>query len=503
MVWPFGRSNRPRNPYNKYNDGPCINKYATIKNEVEQQIDDFEKTNHVHFYQEWDKLNKYIIKKDNELKECYKKGHVRTQLNDEEEIKKFRKKCNRDGTCNNGTSPAKKPPITKPPVQVTCKESKGCKNKTPESVDVKSKLVSGAANPHSSERNDSQEQGRNSAVEQKSRKISVIPQFQSGTTPSVGSVSTHGNASKEIVGQDSTTPGVLNTQKQQLNDSSPSGISELDRSSSDPFSECVSGRTSDLTCTLTEKILDTKGFQTSRNSGNPIVTNQSESQDSVSKIVEEETDSDKDITTKTAHNLSPNENTPDSLQRANEHSLTASTDGESPRAVVLDPEIADSEEDSSTSLDSSPSNDAGTNDITVVDIPTNYIAVDGEIKSVNVPHDDTHGSEDSCKGTNCNTTQNTEVTSDNNNDILGKLSYVFNVIQDNKNNMIKASIPMGIILLLTLLLKYTPLWRILTKKKRKEPVAINEELHSVLQEPSFLDEETSIPFSYSAFEYSS
>ncbi|SCA60126.1 hypothetical protein PVT01_000075300 [Plasmodium vivax] len=32
---------------------------------------------------------------------------------------------------------------------------------------------------------------------------------------------------------------------------------------------------------------------------------------------------------------------------------------------------------------------------------------------------------------------------------------------------------------------------------------INQELHSVLQEPSIMDEERSIPFSYSAFEYSS
>ncbi|VUZ99982.1 PIR protein, partial [Plasmodium vivax] len=50
---------------------------------------------------------------------------------------------------------------------------------------------------------------------------------------------------------------------------------------------------------------------------------------------------------------------------------------------------------------------------------------------------------------------------------------------------------------------FTPLWRVLTKKNRKIGAVINEELNSVLQEPSIMDDERSIPFSYGAFEYSS
>ncbi|VVA00192.1 PIR protein [Plasmodium vivax] len=86
--------------------------------------------------------------------------------------------------------------------------------------------------------------------------------------------------------------------------------------------------------------------------------------------------------------------------------------------------------------------------------------------------------------------------------ILDKVHKIFDAIP-NKEHVIKASAPMGIVMLLGLLFKYTPLWRALTKKNSKKGASINQELHSVLQEPSIMDEERSIPFSYGAFQYSS
>ncbi|SCA60227.1 hypothetical protein PVT01_000079900 [Plasmodium vivax] len=101
----------------------------------------------------------------------------------------------------------------------------------------------------------------------------------------------------------------------------------------------------------------------------------------------------------------------------------------------------------------------------------------------------------------CNAEKGSEPLANNDNqlDIFGKF---FEAIS-NKDHIIQASAPMGIVLLLTLLFKYTPLWRVLTKKNRKKGAGIIKELNSVVQEPSIMDDERSIPFSYGAFEYSS
>ncbi|KMZ95209.1 hypothetical protein PVMG_05127 [Plasmodium vivax Mauritania I] len=104
-------------------------------------------------------------------------------------------------------------------------------------------------------------------------------------------------------------------------------------------------------------------------------------------------------------------------------------------------------------------------------------------------------------GTPCNSENDSGLVTDKDNksDFFGK---TFEVIS-NKDHIIQASAPMGIVLLLSLLFKYTPLWKVLTKKNKKKPAEMNQELHSVLQEPSTMDDERSIPFSYGAFEYSS
>ncbi|SCA60060.1 hypothetical protein PVT01_000069000 [Plasmodium vivax] len=98
-------------------------------------------------------------------------------------------------------------------------------------------------------------------------------------------------------------------------------------------------------------------------------------------------------------------------------------------------------------------------------------------------------------------TENGNERDTNNGNILDTLSGFLNGIPNNPQ-IIKTSAPIGIALLLGLLFKFTPLWRVLTKKNRKKGAGINEELNTVLQEPSIMDDERSIPFSYGAFEYS-
>ncbi|CAG9473107.1 unnamed protein product [Plasmodium vivax] len=93
-------------------------------------------------------------------------------------------------------------------------------------------------------------------------------------------------------------------------------------------------------------------------------------------------------------------------------------------------------------------------------------------------------------GNRCSNGQGSELM-DNNTNALGIFSNIFRVMQANKENVINTSIP------------YTPLWSFLTKRKRKKQSHMNEKLQRVLQQPSSGSETRSIPFSYSAFEYSS
>ncbi|KMZ95005.1 hypothetical protein PVMG_05766 [Plasmodium vivax Mauritania I] len=67
--------------------------------------------------------------------------------------------------------------------------------------------------------------------------------------------------------------------------------------------------------------------------------------------------------------------------------------------------------------------------------------------------------------------------------------------------IVSVLLPLVILLLLTLLIKCTPLGSFFSKKRRRKQKQMNEKLQRVLSEPS-ATRERSVPFSYSAFEYS-
>ncbi|KMZ77130.1 hypothetical protein PVIIG_05340 [Plasmodium vivax India VII] len=384
----FGRYNIRSNPYSNYDSAPCMNKYHKIKNDIENKIDVFNKISGTNVHKQWDILNRLIMTKDQELKECYEKRYVKVKLNDEEKIKNFKRTCNRNRTCDNQATPAKKTTITKAPEQRNCKDRDSCKNETPARVDVKSqsKLSSAVGNPQRSEIKNPQEQGQNQADVQKLRQESVIPQFQSGSMPSVSSVGTNDKTSQEVVDHHSTTSGMVEPQKQQLDATVHSGNSELGSPLTDNSSQCISGETSDLICPSKEKNLDTRDIKSIQHSGNALDNNHSGSQDSFSKILAGGTGVDKDIIRETPLNLSPTESTSDSVQLAGEDPLPTANDSGSTGSLASDNKNTVSEEISSASLAGAPSSDADTNGITAVDISTNHRAPGGEINSVKDNH---------------------------------------------------------------------------------------------------------------------
>lgn len=79
---------------------------------------------------------------------------------------------------------------------------------------------------------------------------------------------------------------------------------------------------------------------------------------------------------------------------------------------------------------------------------------------------------------------------------------IIHLIEYYKKYIISGLLPMVIFLLLFLLIKCTPLGTFVTKKKERKRKEMSEKLQRVLSEPS-ATRESRIPFSYSAFEYSS
>ncbi|KMZ82509.1 hypothetical protein PVIIG_06336 [Plasmodium vivax India VII] len=441
-------------------DAGCLNKYYTVKSDIERQIDTFNKIKGKKVHTEWDRLNALIINTDKELKDCYERGYVKVKLNDEEKIKKFKNRCNRDSTCNNRAAPVTKPTITKALAQKTCDKGEECKNETPATVDIKSKskLPSGAANPQSSERKVSQEQGQNQDDEQKSRQGSVIPQSLSGSTPSDGSVRTNGKTSQEFLDHRSTTSSLAETQARPLNAPSASGIRRLDSSPCDPSSECVPKKDFHLTCTSREKILDISGIQTNPSCGKTLDINNPETEDSAGKVIAGQTSSVQDVYKGISDGLHPTNRNYSSIQRADDNSHPKATDEERTGTVVPDSENTGREKVSSVGLARVPYSDVGTNSITSVDMPpydrtsgsesNSVLFVRGATNGIEIKSGQEPGRERLCEGNSCGSEQVGELTDDNV-DIFGK---VMNAIQDNPQ-IIKTSMPIGIALLLGLLFK--------------------------------------------------
>ncbi|KMZ82377.1 hypothetical protein PVIIG_06291 [Plasmodium vivax India VII] len=93
--------------WQKHNDGYCLNKYSAIITEIEEKIDNFNKSHHKNFYQEWKKLNQIIKDRNDDIKDCIAKGHIRNNLYALDTIKRFSIRCPKPNasTCSNNPAP--------------------------------------------------------------------------------------------------------------------------------------------------------------------------------------------------------------------------------------------------------------------------------------------------------------------------------------------------------------------------------------------------------------
>ncbi|GAW84078.1 variable surface protein [Plasmodium gonderi] len=92
-----------------YNKGEqCLIKYIDYTNEIEEQINNFEKNNHSDYCSAWEQLSKNIKIKVVELEECYRERHIQVDINQDLAIKNFIEKCSDKSKCPCNTAPPEK-----------------------------------------------------------------------------------------------------------------------------------------------------------------------------------------------------------------------------------------------------------------------------------------------------------------------------------------------------------------------------------------------------------
>ncbi|SCA60746.1 VIR protein [Plasmodium vivax] len=475
--------------FRKLQGAGCTSNYIDTKNEIEQKINTFNYNDPKNFCNRCNVIKKSIYEKTKGLQQCYNSSQLHP-IESIVNIKEFIDKCPDLPNCSYPpNNPVRKPVASKVQKTYSCPGSRNCEGKTVIPDEQKSKAAPGisARNPQAgrSEEKSSLKEDRGHSDGNELRDGKVISLSRPEAIPPSDPVRTQDKGSESTVNKPSVSTEKTDTSMQYVSSPSPSASIELDTTPSALSSQ--SSVTRDSHSSSNTKVEDL-------NKGGPI-TNlagvQIEGANQLQNI---------DVAAQNNQGLADD----------NTHAIETSV-GTVSGSASSKGDKADYEESSSKDA-----NDRLTND-QVGDAVVDQGNTDSRGSQIQVANSgDLVGGDEShrmttnegihhANGSDVHTTRvkasGSELTSGNDNE-LGIFNQISNVIIKNKENVINTSIPMGIVLLLSLLFKYTPLWTILTKRKRKKQSHMNEKLQRVLQQPSIVSEERSIPFSYSAYEYS-
>ncbi|SCA60792.1 VIR protein [Plasmodium vivax] len=478
------------NLWQKHEAASCYNNYYRYKTEIEEKIDNFYRFKNRNVYTQWQDLNEYIKQKNNEIKNCDRKKRISLDLLEDDKIKGFSTLCPDRSSCRTKPSPpVKKDASLQPAAKRICKgdscQQRKILTKSPkakpelvlptESSNAISSPILGTKNP-----------------------VEVHPEREESKQPVLASQApqdtNHRGSPVQNKGRSSESLDIHIPKKH-----------ELEQASAQPASLPAPVTTTELS---THQFSDSPRSNASEESdaSSPPEEIDLKGSNHQSGISAGQTSDDN------LHSLQSITGITDGIQELNNQTVRVEIkDGLSTPGNVLhstevgevNPPLTSTGDVSSSSTEAACANTDKKNiprpstcDRTSIDTPTNREPYSDEDASVGFV-----GGEGDINA-DVPSAENGNERDTNNGNILDTLSEFFNAIQ-NKPQIIKTSAPIGIALLLGLLFKFTPLWRVVTKKNRKKGAGIIEELNSVVQEPSIMDDERSIPFSYGAFEYSS
>ncbi|KMZ79026.1 hypothetical protein PVIIG_00417 [Plasmodium vivax India VII] len=488
MAWFSQLTNRVAQMYKTFQGAGCTSDYHRAKTEIEQKIDDLYKVPR-QFCKKCKDLKKNIDQKNTELQRCYNSSKL-ISIVSTDNIKNFIKACP-DFNCRNPTITHNKPVKLNQRNENPCSVGGRCTEKVapPKAQKDKPSPALGVENSKA------KSLGGKASLDQDQRHsvadVNALSRPQTKASDSY--LSTEHEVSETTVNHPSGKPESLVLQAQPLSVQSTSPSSELNISSSAFSSQS----------TLTGDSVSSSNSQVER-----LTNGTSEENQVVDRNVRDNQAQEHFVDVESSILEVPVENTAtvrehingdilkqdmDKEVASNKGFITVSPDGLASSYGVVGVQDGSGTGDGGITAHTLNSDSGGDN----YDTKRNEIGVHTKIPDFKAAGDEPRSNEHSYIGHTYSTEKGNELTNDKS-DIFGK---IFEVIS-NKDHIIQASAPMGIVMLLGLLFKFTPLWRVLTKKNRKKGAGINEELNSVLQEPSIMDDERSIPFSYGAFEYS-
>ncbi|VUZ99476.1 PIR protein [Plasmodium vivax] len=522
--------------YQKLKDAKCISSFMEFKTETEKQISKLGKKKPSDFCKQCVNIKETIIKKDREFKGCLTDISKQLKLIDVNgEIKDFTDECiSVYSQCvQKRLSRDRKLVESKRISEKSCDTNGSCKQKistVPQKNKSSPRLAPEPRSTGSSQRQISQNPRGELENAEQSRQQAVIREDQKDVKGAAITIEAKGEASESVATHHSGTPVPVVTSMQHSSlASSEAQVLDMHKGADPQHNRSTQHSHSDNT----GQTSDSRGkFPQLKLSGNQDSDGKTQIGNIPDKdIPGSQVHSEQALAMKTAEGSPTAQNDLISKERGDQNPISSST--VIANTEILTPDhvdsfragISDSSSDHlTTSYMSSAvrstdeknfrpkgSDNASTDSEVSVGVENNHAAIrseDNHNKSDDAQHVDqvTHCIKNADgalvdSGTTC-TEKHDNVLFNGNGNILDTLKKFFDSIP-NKNHIMQASAPMGIVLLLGLLFKYTPLWRVLTKKNMKKGAVINEELNSVLQEPSIMDDERSIPFSYGAFEYSS
>ncbi|SCA60642.1 VIR protein [Plasmodium vivax] len=499
MAWLFRGFSRYINPYQKHDSASCMNTYSKLKDDIYQRIDRFNNDMHTNIYNEWHELYKYINAKNASIKHCVDDRYINSDFSKDDKINNFKSICDNKRICRIN----KNPPLKKTGTVEPCRKGKNCKTVTAETTGkgkLRPELEGEPSKATRLQGPKAQETSREHAGREESNRQSEVLPAQLDAKFLPNSIKSEDNEPESVGNKHSSTSVLGSTSTQALADIGDTPTTELNLQAEDSPSQSSSPGESIAGGTLRVSYSDRSLPQSNLSDDQTLDANHSNMQTHQGGGAESQDHNHKNLDTELADRVSLLGNDFASEKLDNEGSVDRDNNRQDNNDVTNILQAASPLDTRNEDVVIAPTEVVSSGDTSPIRETYGDKDVRGAVNDREIKNGQERDSEHICNGIPCNAENGNGLDTGNGNksDILGK---IFEAISD-KDHIIQASAPMGIVLLLGLLFKYTPLWRVLTKKNRKKGAGINEELNTVLQEPSIMDDERSIPLSYGAFEYS-
>ncbi|SCA59997.1 VIR protein [Plasmodium vivax] len=452
MGYGWQHTRRVNDMFQRFQGPTCTSNYINTKNEIEQKINTFNYNDPKNYCRNCHEIRKNITEKSKLLQHCYRLSGFHP-IESIYRIKEFINKCPDPPNCKN---PILRPPKKPNPVRQTnedsCRGDAKCKPKT---VPAKAQKANspGLASHNPKSRSIEVQTSLEGNIGPSKEKVNSPKDPQ--TAPSTSSLGTQDDRSKSIVSQPPVNPETIVTQTEPLSvQTPPSGELGTPKSELSPHSSV----TGDSYSSSSPQVKDIKKSTASDLPGDQNAgCNQHPEQCPRAQKTQVLIDDNKDALAENSVNGSIVDKTTIGEEHVDGQPLPRieDTDGmitpsdslASGDAVLgtqsgigTDGEGGGHNHDTSHNPNSDHSNILGVN------------TADGETSGSEIAHSLRVVSDDSCNENSCITRKGDELT-DNGGEKSGMFNQIFSIIQQNKDNMITASIPMGILLLLTLIFK--------------------------------------------------